>query len=301
MNELNKYLTSIIISIFVISCNEPAPIELINNDESNDVIEIINENPGSYTLTGYDSTGVIEENSFDKSLVVYSGIKNTYNNLTRFSGYGEAIFIDNNQPIKNSENKIVGYKTIDFGKVKFNNHPARVIPYSLKFLDNFKLIDTLVGVKNVLYHKRVLLQSVLNFPYNSNIPLSFTDQNNKETISIMKIPNQISGKISVTGSRETEDFEVSLEWNNENSGEVQIIIGAKRNINDELTPFFRIKNPNKNRIVIPNNLLRQILKTNYKYLIFTFVKKIIEKPTISNLGEIQFAAQSIHNIWVDIR
>lgn len=300
MNLKMKYLILFPILLALITCQEPAPVELVNEQEVTTELEIINESPGSYSVTGYDSTGVIDEVTYDKSLVLYSGVKNTLNKLTRFSGFGEAIFINSSEPITNSNDNIVGYKSIDFGEVLINNHKTEVVPYSLKYYDNFSLVDTLVGVKNVLYHRGVSFPSLLNFPYNKNIPISFKDKNGRETLMVMRMPEEIVGDIQVKGLNDEENFELSISWNPSDFGTVDIIIGTRQKITDSLNPLFRIKNPSRNTLVIPNNLIREILRTDIKYLIFTFIRKVIEEPQINNLGDIYFASQSIHNIWIEI-
>jgi hypothetical protein len=38
----------------------------------------------------------------------------------------------------------------------------------------------------------------------------------------------------------------------------------------------------------------------FEYIVFTFLRKIRKSNSTSRLGDIYFASQSIHNIWVKI-
>lgn len=297
---MKLFILHIILILVLIGCEEPSPIELVSDQETESEIEIINDQPGSLLLTGYDSTGVIEELSSNKSIISYSGIKNTFNNITTYKGYGVAIFFDSSRPVLNSEGKIIGFKTIELGEVKFNHKVAELIPYRLRYLDNFIARDTLIGTKYVINTKSTLFPSSLNFPYNKMIPIHLTNREGMKSSFDMRMPSDITGEINATGSTDRDDFKIVLNWNKSDFGTDEIVLGGILKGTDQLVPLIRIRGNNQNRFVVSNEFIRKIPFNKFSHLVFTFIRKYRDKPLNSKLGEINIASQSIHNIWVSL-
>jgi len=95
-------------------------------------------------------------------------------------------------------------------------------------------------------------------------------------------------------------FRITLSWNNSDIGNDEVVIGGILNSRDQIVPLFRVRGAKNNHFVLPNELIRQIPYNEFRYLVFTFIRKIIAKPNNNSLGEIYLASQSIHNIWIEL-
>lgn len=306
MDSFFKYYKLLFFLAFLYACEDPAPIELLNTAEEVE-INIINPEPNSFVFTGYDSTGITNALPVNKSLISLSGIKNTINGKSYYRGYGEAVFFDTTKPIFNSMNKLIGFNTINFGKVKFGNDTARVIPYFLKYRENYVTKDTAIGFKHIIKYDRVITSDLFNFPFNKNLNIQFVDQIGNASLMTIRLPDQINGNLIVEGSKEEKNLKISVKWNksfinpNNISGEIseEIIVGGISE--NELIPLFKLSKFRENQFDLPNALLKQVLDSGeYNYLVFSFIRKIRKLSSTSRLGDIYFASQSIHNIWINI-
>ncbi len=300
MNNLIKNIVILIFIIIVISCDDPAPTELVNNNDEVSV-DIINPQPDSFVITGYDSTGITNPIPVKKSVISLSGIKNTIKGKTYYKGYGEAVFFDTTKPVYiNSGNikRLIGYKTLEFGKVRFGIDTAKIVPFYLKYRENYQIKDTLLGVKHVISYGPAKIPSVNRLPYGNNIKVLFRNRFDKLTELTVKLPEEIVGKIKITGSKEKNNLRINLDWNKGSLGTDEIIVGGILKNRKELIPLFRIKNLKDNSFVIPNSFIKKILERDYDAIVFSFIRKIRKSNSTSRLGDIYFASQSIHNIWI---
>jgi len=309
MKSLIKIAPIFFLLIFIFSCEEPSPIEILNVEEEEVEIEVINPSLTSYVISGYDSTGISDEDLAQVSIISLSGIKNSIENITFYKGYGVAAFFDTTKPVMNDAKKLIGFKTLDVGSVKFNNQPAKVVPFVLRYRENFMNRDTLLGVKHTIEYKTVLSPDQLNFTYDKNINIELT---NKEGISNqfnLRIPDEIIGKVEISGTRLHRNLNIKLSWNRSRitpsmfPGEFseEIIVGGVTSNRDELIPLFRLRKFFSNRFEIPNSLIENVLASGkFKYIVFSFIRKIRRSNSIDRLGKIHFASQSIHNIWIKI-
>lgn len=299
MKNLIKNIIIIISVIILAGCDDPAPIELVNNnDEVN--IDIINPEPNSFVITGYDSTGITNPIPVKKSVISLSGIKNTIKGKTFYKGYGEAVFFDTTQPvfIQADSLRLIGYKTLKFGKVRFGIDTAKVVPFRLKYRENYTIKDTLLGVKYVIKYGPSILPSINKLPYGKNIKVVFRNKYDKQTELTVKLPEEIIGRINVSGSKDKGNLKINLSWNRGFLGNDEIIVGGILKNRKELIPLFRIKNFRENNFVIPNSFIKKILERDYDAIVFSFIRKIRKSNSTSRLGDIYFASQSIHNIWI---
>ncbi len=144
MNYLFKNIISAFILLaFISSCDDPIPTELTNEKDEVE-IEVINPEPNAIVITGYDSTGITDAIPEKQSVISLSGIKTTINGRTLYRGYGEAIFYDILKPVFINQDRLIGYKTIIFGRIKVGNDTAKIVPHFLKYRENFVIKDTLV-------------------------------------------------------------------------------------------------------------------------------------------------------------
>jgi len=302
-----RNITFLFIFALLLSCEDPAPIEIVNEEEEVEV-EIINPQPNSIVITGYDSTGITDEIPENESVISVSGIKNTINNVTYYKGYGEAVFFDTTKPVFIAPERRIGFATLDFGSVKFGSVTANVEPYILRYRENYIIKDTLLGVKHTINYERVLLPQQNNFPYNKNVNIEFKSQQGRSSLMTIRLPKEIKADIQVTGSRLQNNLKITLTWENDgNSSPIsgikteEIIVGGILESRDELIPLFRLSRFNSNRFVLSNSFVEDVLSSGeYDFIVFTFLRKIRKSNSTSTLGDVHFASQSIHNIWIKI-
>ncbi len=308
MNTLYKNIVIIIILLLFNFCDDPLPIELTSKEDEVE-IDVINPEKDSYVITGYDSTGITDPIPVQKSVISLSGIKNTISGVTFYKGYGEAIFYDTSKAVYSSSNRLIGYRTLEFGQVSFDNIPAVIVPHYLKYRENFQIKDTLVGVKHVITFKKVLNPDNLDFPYDKNISIKFINEFNSPSLMKIRLPDEIVGKLTTRGSRAQNNFEIILTWNKssinpsdfEGDFSDEIIVGGILESRDEVVPLFRLTKMRTNSFVISNSLINEVLSSGeYDYIVFTFIRKIRKSSSASRLGDVYFASQSIHNIWIKI-
>ena len=306
MYYINKYIITIILLVSVFACEDPAPIEISNEEDVE--ISIVQSDPNSYVITGYDSTGIIDTKPAAASIITISGIKNTFGNTTIYNGYGQAVFFDITKPVLNIENTLIGYKTLNFRTVTFNDQEAKIEPLTIKYRENFTLKDTLIGYKNTISYRRVLTSQNHDFPYNQQMRIKISDQDGISNELNFRLPDEITGKVELTNDKLKRNQDIILSWNENTSnslanGEIadEIIIGGIPKLRDELIPLIRFSRFRQNQLEIKNSLLKEILLSDkFEYLVITFLRKIYKLNSTSRLGEIHFASQSIHNIWIKI-
>jgi hypothetical protein len=308
MFSLIKNIAFSLLFLTVISCDDPAPTEIINVEEEVE-ISIINPEPNSYVITGYDSTGITSETPSRESVITLSGIKNTLNNTTVYKGYGEAIFFDTTDAVYNNSNRLIGFKTFDFSRVRFNNVESIKTPYYLRYRDNYLIKNILLGTKHSISFKKTISAQSSDFIYNQQINVEVINNEGTTSLMTMRIPDEINGKIELEGSIKENNLKVILVWNksqlNTNSTSQivtdEIIVGGLENFENELVPLFRLTKLNTNRFTIPNSLVEDILTSKeYEYIVFSFIRKISKSNSTSRLGDVYFASQSIHNIYIRI-
>ncbi|MEE9429628.1 MAG: hypothetical protein V3V16_01230 [Melioribacteraceae bacterium] len=292
-------ILALLLLLTFVRCDDPLPTELINNEEEVE-IEVINSEPNSIVITGYDSTGIVDILPRSQTVISLSGIKNTINGRTFYKGNTEAIFYDTTKSVFAQENKFIGFKTFENGRVKVGDRIARLVPHFLKYRENFEIKETLVGVKHVILYENTLLPNVNKLPYNENIRIEFKNRFDHQSSFVARLPKEIIGKINVIGNKEKNNLKIDIIWDNNFTEQDEIIVGGiiKEKDRREMIPLFRLKKFRKNNFTIPNSLIKQILAGDYSSLVVSFIRKTrITKPT-SRLGDIYIASQSIHNIWI---
>jgi hypothetical protein len=309
MYLINKKILSLTLLILFFACEDPAPIEIINTASQVAEITVVNPDPANYKITGYDSTGIVEEQISEASIISVSGIKNTIENVTIYKGYGEAIFFDKNRPVLNVNNRIIGFSTKDNRAVKFNEQNALVKPLRIRYIENGILNDTLVGIKHTITYRRVFISQNHDFPYNSNINIEVTDDVGISNNLRLKLPDEIFGKVKLISDEKRGTQGLLLSWNESQLSNVLaegildevVIVGGILKTENELVPLIRLQQFTSNRFEIKNSLIKDIIYSDrFDYLVFTFIRKIRKTSSTNRLGDIYFASQSIHNIWVKI-
>ncbi|GEM_PF-2242268 len=304
MKVKNLYIALIFIFAVFFACQDPLPIELVNkeNPEEDYDVEVITPKPNTVVFTGYDSTGITSPIPVNSSVISLSGIKNTFynKNVTVNKGYAEAVFYDTDQPIKTSSGIIIGYKTLLFGRVRFDDDSARVVPHRIFYRDGNVIKDTLVGVKHVLFYKKRIAPARSNFPYGKSVRFHFDFFGQMPFLTTIKVPQEISAKLKLTGTKKDKNLRAELSWNKIDGGEVEVIIGGLLEGRREIIPLLRLKSFKGNRIVIRNSLIQKIPFEKYDSVVFSVIRKFRASVNTIRLGDIYIASQSIHNILINI-
>ncbi len=309
MYLINKKILSLTLVISFFACEDPAPIEIINTAPQDAEITVVNPDPANYKITGYDSTGIVEEQILEASVISVSGIKNTIENVTIYKGYGEAIFFDKDKPILNVNNRVIGFSTKDTRSVKFNGQNALVEPLRIRYVENGNLKDTLVGIKHTITYRRVFIPQNHDFPYNNNFDIEIIDDVGFSNNLRLKLPDEIFGKVELIGNEKRGTQGLLLSWNESQLSNVlaegildeEVIVGGILKNKNQLVPLIRFRQFTSNKFEIKNSLIKDIVYSDrFDYLVFTFLRKIRKTNSTNSLGDIYFASQSIHNIWVKI-
>ena len=308
MRHFVKHIIFIFLFLLISNCEDPSPIELINEEDEVE-INVVNAKPSSYVITGYDSTGIAADDSDISSIIAFNGIKNTFERITYYKAYAQAVFFDTSKPVLSPGGLLLGYKTFDVENVKFNDKNALKLPFIIKFREDLVPKDSLIGNKYAVTFRRALSPENLDFRYNSNLNVEVTKLDGSRSNLSIKVPDEIVGNVTLQGESRFNNLRIVLSWNKSSitSGIVhgefseEVILGGKFKNRDELVPLVRLRNFRNNQFEIPTSLLEDILRSDkFDYLVFTFLRKITSKNTFNQLGDIRFVSQSIHNIWVKL-
>lgn len=290
--------------IIISGCKEPLPTELLINNSSEDLpleVEIIASNPNDdFYRNGYDSTGIDPRPGEYNSIVSAVGAKITFNNLTREISHAEAFFFDRTRQITAQNGRALGFMTKPIGSIKFNGTIARQIPFIIKFRGSGVLKDSVVGPKYVLHSvKNSLLGDSFTFPFSSSYNCEIKLQGNNVLTFNIPTPKEITGRIISRGSRADNNLLTAIEWNGNNSGTIEIIIGGFTLDGRNTIPLFKLKVRDNGRVIIPKQVINSIPKNRFDLIVFTLNRKI-ETVNRENNSNILFSASSIHTIYFDL-
>lgn len=285
------------------SCAEESPVELKDDIVSADdplEVEVITSDPETYVYTnGYDSTGVVSPVLSTSSFVAVSSIKYTIQNKLFRASRAQAIFTDKSQPVKLPSGKTLGFRTRAQGTVRFDNIPARIQPYRIKYRYQSALRDTLLGTYYLLSRKEGRGDD-FNFRHDSKISFSVRSFQGKQEHYEINTPGEISGEVIASGSFSRGNPAFVLKWNSAGEGTVEIIIGAAFKSGDDVTPYYRLTTRDDGQLKIPAYLLKNFPYSSDSRLVFSFIRKKVSEFNSELLNDVSIQAQSIHNIQYDI-
>ena len=300
---MKKLLTYLIISasVFIlVSCDKPAPTQLVDDTNNDLEVELLNKDLDNPSFNGSDTSGITQDLTGVTNLISVSGIKITTENRTSEFSLAQAMFFDKSKPIKYSDGRILAYKTITPGTIKFNGTEAHIVPYRIKYREEGTPKDTLVGNKYLLYNIFGGYPDPFYFNYNSNVSFEFDPILPGENISFnIPTPNQINGIVSLTGSKINKNLEATLIWNGMGEKRISVIIGVIRQNQKSSIPVYRMKTPDDGELKIPGRYLNQLPLENFEKIVFTFVRSY-EGYRGSGNNELLVSSQSIHSIVIDI-
>jgi hypothetical protein len=291
-------------TFFFFSCDKPAPTQLVDDTQNELEVELLNNNFDSQNLiSGADTSGITQDLTSITNLVSVSGIKitNKDNKTTRLS-LAQAMFFNKSEPIRYADNRIIAYKTLVPGTIKFNGLDAHVVPYRIKFRDLGILKDTLLGYKYVLYNVSDYGGSPDPFYYSYNASVSFEfnpfGPGNGFAFNI-STPLEITGQVILSGKRAENNLEAKLKWNQENSGRISIVIGLIKPNQINSIPVYRLKTQDDGELRIPERYFNQLPLERFEKIVFTFIRSFEVHHGFGN-NDLIASSQSIHTIVIDI-
>ena len=300
---MKKLLTYLIISasVFIlVSCDKPAPTQLIDDTTDEFEVELLNKDLDNPSFSGTDTSGITQDLTGVTNLISVSGIKITNENRTNEFSLAQAMFFDKSKPIKYSDGRLLAYKTIIPGTIKFNGTEAHVVPYRIRYREGGIPKDTLVGNKYLLYNIFGGFPDPFYFNYNSNVSFEFDPFLPGENISFsIATPHEINGIVSLTGSKTSRNLEATLNWNGRGEKRVFVIIGLIRPGQLQSIPVYKMKTPDDGELKIPGRYLNQLPLDRFEKIVFTFIRSF-EGYRENGNNDLLVSSQSIHSIVIDI-
>lgn len=302
---MKKLLTYLIISasVFImVSCDKPAPTQLIDDTTDEFEVELLNKDlEGEYYSSGTDTSGITQDITGITNLISVSGIKITTENRTSIFSLAQAMFFDKNQPIYVG-GKLIAYKSIVPGTIKFNVTEAHIVPFRIRYREGGSPKDTLIviGGKYLLYNISYGTPDPFYFEYNSNVSFEFNPILPGENISFnIPTPHEINGVVSLSGNQISKNLEATLNWNAKGEKRVFVIIGLLRPGQLQSIPVYKMKTPDDGELKIPSRYLNQLPLDRFEKIVFTFVRSY-EGYRGSGANELLVSSQSIHSIVIEI-
>ena len=299
MKKIFTYCTLLIALALVLQgCDKPAPTELVQNPDGGTDYELLNDPAGeNYYTSGVDTSGVTQDFSNPDlvNLISLTGVKITANGSTQDYSLAQAFFFNKSQPIYNSSNSIIAYRTWTPGFVYFDGTRARIVDHKIRYHDNGILKETIIGKKYFLWSGIV---DPYVFPYNSstNFKLSWV------TDSVMfpiKTPKEITGSVLLNGSKDSHNLKAVLHWNAGQNARVLLIIGLIEQGHLFSIPVYKIRTADDGEFIVPGRLINKLPLNRFAKIVFTLVRA--EEKLDGKQDNLLFiSAQSIHSIVLDI-
>ncbi len=303
MKNMFKYFFAILSASFILfaaGCNSPAPTELVQDSPSQQnplQVQVVAKDTGdAYYGNGFDTTGVTGSITNYTNIINVSGIKVTTKSSTIRSAFAQAIFFDKGHPVHEPNGRLIGFRTITPGIVKFNNSSANKIPYHVAFNVLGRKVDSLLGYQYVLTNRQ---RNQFNFEYNSSVNFRYIPMHGPAVSFDIITPEEITGQVMLSGKRANGTLKASLQWNKSNQKHIEIIMGIIPKGLSEGIPLYKLTVNDDGKLNIPAKLLNSIPKNKYDRLEFTFVRKY-EKQYNEKGTDIYVLSQSIHSIILDI-
>jgi len=300
---MKKLLTYLIISaslFILVSCDKPAPTQLIDDTNNDLEVELLNKDLDNPSSNGTDTSGITQDLTGVTNLISVSGIKITTENRTNEFSLAQAMFFDKSKPIKYSDGRLLAYKTVIPGTIKFNGTEAHIVPYRIKYREGGTPKDTLIGGKYLLYNIANGLPDPFYFPYGASVTFEYVPFIGGNNISFnILTPHEINGIVSLSGSKTSKNLEAKLNWNGRGEKRVFLIIGLLRPGQSQSIPVYKMKTPDDGELRIPGRYLNQLPLDRFEKIVFTFVRSF-EGYRGSGNNELLVSSQSIHSIVIDI-
>jgi len=302
MKNILTYLVIFITGLLLFSCDKPAPTELVSDSPDDFEVEILTKDlDDNYTTSGADTSGITQDITGIANLISVSGIKFTHGNKTNHISLAQAMFFDKSKPVRYSNGRILAYKTITPGVIRFNGIEARRVPYEIKYWDMKQPKVALLGEKYTLVNYFFSFPDSFFYNYNASVSFEFvpdSGQGNNVSANI-STPPEITGRVIINGSRSNRNIEAALEWNGTGVRKITLIVGVTRNGHQNSIPIYKIKTADDGQLTIPKSFFSGLPLNELDKITITFVRSI-ENYHNSGESEILVSSQSIHSIQIDI-
>jgi hypothetical protein len=300
---MKKLLTYLFISasiLFLVSCDKPAPTQLVDDVNNEFEVEVLNKDLDNPFSSGTDTSGITQDLTGITNLISVSGIKITNENRTSEFSLAQAMFFDKLSPIKYLDGRLLAYKTIIPGRIKFNGTEAHIVPYSIRYREGGFPKDTLVGNKYLLYNIFGGFPDPFYFSYNSSVSFEFIPFGvGSNTSFTINTPQEISGNVSLSGSKNSRDLQATLKWNLGGIKKVSVVISLIRPNQKSSIPIYRMKTKDDGDLRIPERYFNQLPLEKFEKIVFTFIRSY-ESYHSSGNNELLVSSQSIHSIAIEI-
>ena len=300
MRKFISYIVIALTGLIILSCDKPAPTELVDDsvNESAEYQVLSKDVNDEYYSNGGDTTGVTQDLTGLPNLISLSGIKITdIHGITINYSFGQTIIFDRTKPVYDSHMRLLAYQTITPGTIIIANTRASEVPFKIQYRDNGILMDTTLGNRYLLFSR---LHPLFRYKKDSKMNFRLTFLNNDFVNFDIVTPKEITGKVEILGRRIEGNLRARLNWNKENSSDIQIIVsGRLRNDRHLVMPLYRIKTSDSGELTIPAKLINQIPPEHFDRLVFTFIRRL-ERTHTEGKNDLRISAQSIHSIVVNL-
>ena len=301
---MKKILTYLIISaslIYLVSCDKPAPTQLVDDTDNDFEVELLNKDlENQYITSGSDTSGILQDLTGVTNLISVSGIKISTDIRTSYLSMAQAMFFNKSSPIKYSNGRILAYETETPGTIKFNGTVANIVPFRIKFRDMGLPRDTVIGSKYLLYNIFGGYPDPFYFSYNSSVSFEFNHSNGGGNVTFsIPTPLEITGSVTLTGKRINENIQAKLNWNSGETKKVSVIIGLMRPNQTSSIPVYKFRTADDGEIIIPRRFLNQLPLEHFEKVVFTFIRSFEGYHENGN-NELLVSSQSIHSIIIEI-
>ncbi len=307
--EIKILSAGLMLGLFLISCNEPGPVELRDDDVSFEEhldIEVLAPEPDVYVYSnGYDTTGIVEPLPTHTSVISVSGIEYSYKNISLHSMFDVALFFDRSRPIYGFNDRVVGYHLSPLGEVYFNGEKASEKEWRLRYRTNEGEKDTALGKFHVL-NRLFSPDGLFAFPYDSYLNFELVSGHGQGTGRNINFniptPEKVSGEIKLLGSRRNKDVRVDLIWNSNSRRDalIEIIVGGSSPDNDKVVPIVKFRTNDDGFFRVPRSIMRTIPFDRFNSIVITFRRSVRKSIQNDMLPDNHIIAQSIHNIKIDV-
>ncbi len=297
------FVYSIILTgfFFLESCDKPAPTQLIDDTTNEFEVELLNKDiDNQYYTSGSDTSGITQDLTGITNLISVSGIKITSPKGTLNTSLAQAMFFDKTKPINYSDGRLLAYRTVIPGTIKFNGTESHIVPHKIKYRDNGNPADTLIGFKYALYNIGNGDPDPFYFGFNASVSFEFDPILPGDNISFtIPTPPEIIGSVSLNGNRVNKNINASLNWNSRREGKVTIVVGLIRPGQLQSIPVYKLKTRDDGEMNLPPRFLNELPLEKFEKIVFTFVRSY-EGYHTNGGNELLVSSQSIHSIVIDI-
>lgn len=295
MKKMNNKIFLLIIIAFVLGCQKPGPVELIDDKDDSKLIDIKSTGSVSDTLyavsVGDTSGNFGAQNSRYYAKLIYQNIR--FDRLLRKDSLinAEAIFFDKDNAIK-YHNRIITFPSFDVGVLKINDDALNKFPRRMMLPMQG---DTLIGYRYQL-RKNYELTATNRWTSTGGGSIDAFDISisSPPTIRVLNLPPRF---INVSEP-------LNIKWDCANPI-INIFISGEGGdlLNRKLVPVMHLQIRNKKgEVTVPVKILELIPIKRFSRFVFSFVSETSRTVRISGYPEdVLVHSSSVHSIFLSVR